>query len=290
MKKNLFVTGASGSLGWMLCHTARDNWTVYGAYNAHSVEINGVTTFHLDLTDYADLKQCIKEIKPDAVIHTAAASKPDYCQKYPEESHAINIDVPAVFAELCADMKIPFVFTSSDLVFDGIKGTYREDDPVNPVNLYGEQKVRAEERVLKRYPEAVVCRMPLMFGKGSPAHAGFFRSMVRAIQNGHELKLFTDEFRTPVSTATAAGGLLLVVEKARGLLHLGGRERISRYDFGLMLADVMGVTNPRITALRQQDMKLPAPRAADVSLDSAKAFALGYNPPALRDELLRLLR
>jgi dTDP-4-dehydrorhamnose reductase len=291
MKKNLrklLVTGASGFLGWMVCHQARKDWLVYGTYNSHPVGINDATTLHLDLTDYAGLKQCLKEIKPDAVIHTAAASRPDYCQKHPEESHAINVDVPADIAGLCADMDIPFVFTSSDLVFDGRHAPYKEDDPVNPVNLYGEQKALAEREILDRYPEAAVCRMPLMFGDESPAYASFFQTMVDAIKSGGELKLFTDEYRTPVSSRTAAHGLLIALEKVHGLIHLGGRERVSRYDFGVMLADVMGVTDAGLIALRQNDITLPAPRAADVSLDSSKAFALGYNPPALREELKRL--
>lgn len=288
--KKLLVTGASGFLGWVVCNVAKGRWQVYGLCNAHFVEIKGSVAVRVDLTDYCSLKACIRDIVPDAVIHTAAATKPNYCQEHPAASHAINVAATSNIAGLCADRNIPFVFTSSDLVFDGTKAPYKEEDPVNSVNLYGEQKVLAERAVLSRYPDASVCRMPLMFGDGSPAYSSFFQTMVNALQQGIELRLFLDEFRTPVSTRTAAEGIMIALAKTHGILHLGGRERISRYDFGVMLSEVMGVRDAKILRLRQQDMPMSAPRAADLSLDSAKAFALGYTPPPLREELKRLLQ
>lgn len=288
--KRLLVTGASGFLGWTLCNEAKDRWRVYGTYNAHPVDIAGVITMRIDLRQFVELKRCFNDIKPDAVIHAAAATKPNFCEEHPEESRAINVEASINIASLCADSNIPLVFTSSDLVFDGSNAPYKEKDPVNPINLYGEQKVVAERETLIRYPEAAICRMPLMFGDGSPAYSSFFQAMIHAIQNGLELKLFLDEYRTPVSTGTAAQGIMIALDGFHGILHLGGRERISRYDFGVMLADVMGVAVAKLVRLRQKDMPMSAPRAADLSLDSSKAFALGYNPPALREELEELLK
>ncbi|HEY9600584.1 MAG TPA: sugar nucleotide-binding protein, partial [Allocoleopsis sp.] len=108
---------------------------------------------------------------------------------------------------------------------------------------------------------------------------------IKMLREGQELRLFTDEFRTPVSGTTAAKGLLLALEKAEGLLHLGGKERVSRYEFGRLMVEVLELPQDGLKACRQQDVPMAAPRPADVSLDSSKAFALGYAPLSIREEL-----
>lgn len=251
----------------------------------HPVSQDGVRCVQVDLTDFASLKHVFNDAAPDAVIHTAALSSPNYCRQHPRESKAINVDASVFIAGLCADMKIPFVFTSTDLIFDGLNAPYREDDSLSPVNVYGEQKVMAEEGVLTAYPEAAVCRMPLMFGESSPAYRNFFQQTVNALRKGEEVRLFVDEYRTPAAGRTAAKGLLLALEKVKGLIHLGGIERISRYNFGLLMMDLLGVREAHLVRCESKEMIMSAPRAPDVSLDSSKAFALGYGPLSLRKEL-----
>jgi dTDP-4-dehydrorhamnose reductase len=286
--KKVLITGASGFLGWNICNIAKKEYHVYGTVYSHPLDIDDVQVIKLDLTDYNGLKRVFTEIKPDAVIHTAALTSPNYCQEHPEESEVINVDSSMNIAGLCADRAIPFVFTSTDLVFDGENAPYKEDDPVSPVNIYGEQKAASEERVLNTYPLAAVCRMPLMFGPASPAYSTFFQEMIDAMKNGGELKLFEDEIRTPVSAETAVKGIFISLEKGKGIIHLGGVERLSRYDFGILLSEVIRNNKADIVKLRQEDIPMAAPRAKDVSLDSAKAFGLGYKPLPLREELERL--
>ncbi len=281
----LLVTGASGFLGWNLCQIAASEWEVYGAYFSRSLTIPGTIPFKVDLTDFQDLKTQFQMIKPDAVIHLAAQSSPNRCQEQPAASHQMNVVVSRDIAGLCADADIPCAFASSDQVFDGLNPPYKEDDPVSPINLYGEQKARAEVEMLARYPKTAVCRMPLMFGQVPPTASSFLQPFIQALREKRELKLFVDEIRTPVSGTTAARGLLLAVQKAQGRLHLGGRERISRYDFGRLMVDVLELPPEGLKTSRQQDVKMSAPRPPDVSLDSSKAFVLGYAPPALRAEL-----
>ena len=287
--KKLIVTGASGFLGWNICQSVRQEWNVYGTVYSNSLEINGAEVIKLDLTNYKELKKAFHEISPDAVIHTAAASDPGYCQLHQNETRGINVDAAVNIAMLCSDINIPFVFTSTDLVFDGLNAPYREDDPVGPVNIYAEQKVMAEEKILKVYPESAVCRMSLMFGIPSPFNQSFIKPMIRAMRDGGELTLFVDEFRTPVSVNSATQGILVALEKLQGLIHLGGRERISRYDFGLLMEKLRSNHKAKLIPCNQKDIEMPAPRALDVSLDSSKALALGYNPLPLKEELERLL-
>ncbi|MBD1997642.1 NAD(P)-dependent oxidoreductase [Leptolyngbya sp. FACHB-541] len=285
--KKLLITGASGFLGWHLCQLAQTNWQVYGTYHRRSVEIPGVTLLPVDLTDFQALQRLFQQLQPDAVIHTAAASSPNFCQTHPEISHAINVSASCNLAGLSADAEIPCVFTSSDMVFDGRNAPYRESDPVCPVNHYGEQKVAAEVGMLARYPKAAVCRMPLMFG-AAPFAQSFIQPFIEKLRSGEELNLFIDEFRTPISGTAAAHGLLLALEKVHGYIHLGGKERMSRYEFGCLMVKVLELSMAKVSACRQADVKMAAPRPADLSMDSSLAFKLGFNPASVEAELQAL--
>jgi dTDP-4-dehydrorhamnose reductase len=283
--KKLLVTGASGFLGWNLCQLAQQEWEIYGTSFSHPLEIAGITPLKVDLRNYEELKRLFQDIQPNAVIHTAALSSPNFCQSNPEESQAINVTASCNIAGLCADSSIPCVFTSTDLVFNGLNAPYQETDAVSPVNLYGEQKVTAEEGMLERYPKTSICRMPLMFGVATPPAQSFMQPFIQTLREGKELSLFTDEFRTPVSGTTAAKGLLLALEKVNGRIHLGGKERVSRYEFGRLLVEVLELPSEGLKSCRQADVKMTAPRPPDVSLDSSKAFEIGYAPLSLRQEL-----
>lgn len=289
--KKLLITGASGFLGWNLCQIARQKWEVYGSYRSHAIVLPGVNAVKLDLTDRESLKNGLVEIQPNAIIHTAAQSKPNLCQEHPEESYQINVTASLNLANLCAERNLPYIFTSTDLVFDGLNPPYRETDPVSPISYYGEQKVLAERGILERYPKSVICRMPLMFGLPSPTANSFIQPFISTLREGKDLSLFVDEFRTPVSASTAAKGLLLALEKQfKGILHLGGKERLSRYQFGCLLAEILQISQARLVPCQQSDVPMSAPRSPDVSLDSSNAFALGYDPLSIREELMALQR
>jgi dTDP-4-dehydrorhamnose reductase len=286
--QKILVTGASGFLGWNLCQVARSAAEVYGTYFQQPIEIPGVKIQPIDLTDSDAVHRAIDRIAPDAIIHTAAASSPNFCQTNPELSTQINVRASQRLAAICAAEKIPFVFTSTDLVFYGDKAPYVETDPVDPINVYGEQKLTAEREILAAYPTASICRMPLMFGMAPPTATSFIQPWLRSLALGESLKLFVDEYRTPVSATTAAKGLLLAMDRSPGIVHLGGSERVSRYEFGLLLAERFGYDVALIQPIYQRDLPMAAPRAADVSMDNRKAIELGYHLPGLRTELAEL--
>ena len=288
--QKLLVTGASGFLGWNLCQQAQTSWEVHGTYFSHQVAIAGATLYKIDLTDFAELDSLFRQVNPDAVIHTAAASKPNFCQTNRDKAYAINVGAAVNIARLCGERRIPCAFTSTDLVFDGRNAPYRESDPVCPINYYGEQKAIAEQKMSDIYPKIALCRMPLMFGKPSPVSPSFLQGMISNLRSGKAINLFTDEFRTPANARATSQGLLLAVEQqVAGILHLGGKERISRYNFGLLLAELLQVDSDLIVPGKQSDVVMVAPRSPDTSLDSTKAFALGYEPLSIRAELTQIL-
>jgi dTDP-4-dehydrorhamnose reductase len=148
--------------------------------------------------------------------------------------------------------------------------------------------VLAEKGMMASYPEVTICRIPPLFGIPGTASMSFIQPMIQAMRTGKELRLFIDEFRTPISVQTAVQGILLSLEKATGLIHLGGAERISRYNFAHLLVEIFGFSRAKISPCKQKDVVMDAPRPPDVSLDSSKALALGYSPLTLREEIKKL--
>lgn len=289
-RPRLMVTGASGLLGHAICRMAADAWTVFAIYRHHVPQLPDISAIESDLNDPRHHHDLLRRIRPHAVIHAAANADVNACQNDPHGSEFINARVPARLAGLCARAGITYVFTSTDLVFNGRQAPYDEDAPVSPICVYGEQKARAEKAVLDACPGALVCRMPLLFGAGPYAGRHFSGHMLRAIRNGDTLRLFVDEYRTPVDSDSAADGILTLLGRAQGLVHLGGRQRMSRYDLGVALARHLHIPAEMIRPVRIDDVRMAAPRAADCSLVSHKAYALGYRPASLEVGLGRLVR
>lgn len=285
--KKLLVTGASGFLGYHLLRLASSEYEVYGLHYRHSLKANGVIPVRCNLTNYFELGDVLEDIAPDAVIHTAAISDANFCQQNKDLSNAVNVEATVNLSGVCADFQIPFLFTSSDLVFDGTQGMYKECDTKNPLNLYGEQKSLAEEQVLKIYPNATVVRLPLMFGKAESSVNNYLQKFIAELRNQNAVNLFFDEYRSVCGARSIATGLLQIVELQHrpDIIHLAGPQRISRYDFGLLAANAFGLDRSLLKRCSQRDVSTVAKRPADVSMDISLAQSLGYAPLSVSQEL-----
>ncbi|MBN1129723.1 MAG: NAD(P)-dependent oxidoreductase [Chitinispirillaceae bacterium] len=287
-RKKLLITGAAGFLGWNLCNAATGLYQVTGVSRTRPVAVEGVVAHQCDLTDPEAIALHFLSTTPDAVIHCAAMVNPNDCQERPLESRRINVEASFSIARQCGERGIPCIFVSTDLVFDGTHPPYNEESAPCPIGIYGEHKLEAEEGMRFRCADLCICRVPLMYGDVPPGASSFIQPMIAAFREGREITLFTDEYRTPACGASVAQGILLALEKVRGIVHLGGRERLSRYEFGMTVAAALGIEHPRIRGALQREVASAAPRPPDVSFDSSKAFGLGYAPLPIREELARL--
>jgi len=182
----------------------------------------------------------------------------------------VNAQATAILAELAEQAGARFLLVSTDLVFDGEKGWYREEDTPSPLSVYGRTKAAAETPVLS-IPRSVVVRMSLLFGPSLIGRPYFFDDQVAALREGRPLPLFSDEWRTPLSLATAARALLAIGRSdVRGLLHLGGPERMSRLEMGQRLAVYLGVDASTMVAALRSSMPAGEPRPRDTSLDCSR--------------------
>jgi dTDP-4-dehydrorhamnose reductase len=222
----------------------------------------------LDLTDFAAVRQEFQRQRPRLVIHCAALSKSPECQANPALARLLNVEVTAVLSELAAE--IPFIFFSTDLVFDGRTGNYDESAPVNPLGVYGTTKVQAEQIVLAN-PRHTVIRTSLNGGISAAGDRGFNEQMMLAWAQGRNLRLFTDEFRCPIAAAVTARAIWeLAAKNLPGLYHVAGAERLSRWEMGKLLVARHPDMAAKIEPGSIKDYE-GAPRAPDTSMCCAKA-------------------
>jgi len=269
----IWITGAGGLIGNYLVHLA--------PCHALQFEAFGLTRAKLDLLDFAAVRVAFRKHKPTAIIHCAAMSKSLECQANPTHARKINVEVTARLAELAAD--IPFVFFSTDMVFNGRKGNYVETDAVEPLSVYAETKVAAEQLVLAN-PRHTVIRTSLNGGTSPTGDRGFNEQLRLAWQAGQQPGLFVDEFRSPISAAvTARATWELLARGQTGLFHVAGAERLSRVAIGELLATRWPQLNPRFKVGSLRDCR-GVPRAPDTSLNSATAQKLlSFRLPGLTE-------
>ncbi|MEM1309066.1 MAG: SDR family oxidoreductase [Cyanobacteria bacterium P01_H01_bin.153] len=284
--RSLLITGASGLLGGHLCRQEKAGWQRWGTYHQQTVTTPQAKTLPLDLTAAESIQAVWEQVRPDAVIHTAALSQVGICQRQPDYSYQVNVAGTLALAQRCAQAQIPFIFTSTDLVFDGTAPPYSEGDRPCPINVYGEHKALAEAQILACYPAATICRLPLLVGAATPTAQSFVQPLLRAIAANTSQTLFTDEIRTPAAVNDVVQGLDLILEKAvTGIWHLGGCQRFNRYELGVLIAESFSVPITSLQPGLQASINLATPRPKDVSLNSQKAFDLGYAPQPLATAL-----
>lgn len=276
MNRRWLITGASGQLG---AHIVR---RLSGDPAGDDVVLPLVgpradaapPARRLDLADAAALAACLHEFRPTHVLHAGGMTAVAECHARPIDAFRVNVDATRVLIEVAARQGARVLYCSTDMVFDGQRAPYREADPPAPLSVYGRTK-RAAESLLRGLDRALVVRLPLLYGLPAAPRQTTFVQQIDALRRGEPLRLFIDEFRTPISLLDAAGALVeLARSETPGVIHVAGPERLSRYQMGERFAAALGIRDPRLEAVSRQSIAAAEPRPADLSLDGARFLKL----------------
>jgi dTDP-4-dehydrorhamnose reductase len=230
----------------------------------------GVAVQHVDLANAEALRACAAGFRPTHIVHLGAMTSVAECHARPAAAEEINVRAVRVLAEVADGLGARLLFSSTDMVFDGSRPPYRETDPPQPLSHYGQTKVAAE-RVLAGHERALVVRIPLLYGLPCAPRETTFVQQLAALRSGAPVRLFTDEYRTPVWLADAAGAVLgLARSELTGVIHLTGPERLSRYELVARCAALLGITEPNLVPVSRRDVGAAEPRPADLSLDGRR--------------------
>jgi dTDP-4-dehydrorhamnose reductase len=303
MSDTLLITGASGQLGaYVLRAAVRDRspvvaWGGPGTF-APRREVSlvaaagsAVPLLPLDLTSNDQLTSVFRSTRPRWILHLAAVSRVEACHRDPHRAWRINVDATRRLVELAAESQADLLLASTDMVFDGCRGDYGEGDRAEPLMEYARTKRAAEDLVLA-YDRGIVVRLSLLYGPSRNGRRNFFDRQCDQLGAGKPIRLFADEWRTPLGLHVAAGCLPLVARSGyRGVLHLGGTERMSRWEMGRRLARWLGRDPALVEADQAAQRDLAEPRPQDVSLDSRRIYTEfpGLPRPGFEESLHELL-
>ena len=293
----VLLTGASSSPGYKtLLELAGKGYQVYAVYNSHPIDVENslVKPVRLDLTETEKVVDFFNKVKPDIVIHMAALGDVNLCEENKDLAWRVNVETTKLLARLARKNGTRFLYLSTDYVFDGKRGMYREDDTPSPVNYYGLTKLVAEEIVKSMLDDYIIVRTSAVYGLGM-GRINFGKFLIEALSGGREVRAIVDQWLSPTLNTLLARAVVELLEKdAWGLYHVAG-ERVSRYEFAVKLAERFGFDTSLVKPAKMSDFSWRARRPRDSSLDPAKArstvsvnfSSLDYSLDLLYEEWVR---
>jgi dTDP-4-dehydrorhamnose reductase len=278
----ILITGAGGLLGGRLATLLTETHETTGLIRAQPAP-EGIPAIALDLADQTAVNKAMTDLRPDAVVHSAALADAEICERDPDRAHRDNVEATRAVATACRQTGARLITISTDLVFAGDGVGWAEDSLAVPRSVYGRAKLLAEEEAMKACPDAVVLRVALVAGRGHGPRLSASESIAQRLGRGETATLYDDEWRTPVDAESVAAAIGSVLERsaARGRFHLGGEERLTRFELGERVARLLDL-DPVLIRRASQATHKGAPRPRDVSLDIGRAREeLGFRPRSL---------
>src|SRR5690606_31940725 len=292
LTRKILVTGSNGLLGQKLTDLALadDRITLVATSRGENRPPikDGYTYIDLDIQDSDRLRTAVAEHLPQTIINTAAMTNVDACEHDPEGCRKLNIDAVATLVALCEEFGIHLVHLSTDFIFDGVAGPYIEDDQPNPLSLYGQSKLDAEQIIRQSTCKWAVLRTILVYG----VVADMSRSNIvlwakGALEKGQPLNVVNDQWRMPtLAEDLAQACIAAVVGEAEGIFHISGKDLFAIHELVAAVADFWQLDKSLIRQVSSTTLSQAAPRPARTGfvLDKAR-HGLGYEPHSFTEGL-----
>lgn len=265
----VLITGGTGLLGEALIATAGEQRRLTVAHvRNYQVRRAGVDYFLTDVRDFGKFADLFAEHHFDVVIHAAGIANVDYVERHFDEGWRSNVIGTQNIVDLARKENVRLVYISSNAVFDGKSAPYKEDDPTNPINKYGQIKVECEGIVRQQCPEALIVRPILMYGWQRPeARPNPVTWMIGRLQRGETSYLVTDVYENPLWSYQCAEAIWRAIELEKtGLFHIAGKNVVNRHELAMSVARVFGLDGSLIRPVESSFFPQIAPRPRNTSL------------------------
>jgi len=275
----ILVTGASGLLGLNLCLEKAKEHDIYGIVHQTQLANAPFMLIRQDLTNKNTIRRIFNQTKPELVVNCAAMANVDQCEKHPIPAAKINSEIPGYLAKNCAERAIPFIHISTDAVFDGEKGNYKETDVPNPLSIYAKTKLEGEKRVLDANPAALIARVNF-FGFSITGRRSLAEFFLRNLISSKKVYGFVDILFSPLYVNDLVETLFnMVKNKLSGIYHVVSSDHLSKYDFGILISEKFNLDGSIITPESYLKGKLIAKRSPNLFLDVSKLLSTGIEVP-----------
>lgn len=275
--KPLLITGGSGFLGGNLVSiVAGLGETCFTYHSSPCPPDSSGAAICMDVTNQAQTEKIVREISPAVIIHTAAATNAGYCEKHQQAAWDINVNGTRNVASAAEKVGARLIYASTDMVFGGGESYYSESDTPNPGHYYGKTKLMGEQMVQSVSSNYCIVRIALAYGCSANRAKCFTETILERVGQSESVRLFVDEYRTPVYSKNLCHALseLAGREDLQGIYHLAGPERLSRYEFGLKLAEIFGFDKKLLIPVSLDDITFGYERPRDLSLNHDRAASV----------------
>jgi dTDP-4-dehydrorhamnose reductase len=268
MPKEIIVIGGTGQVGKRLRSLAQARQIpVLATGHTRAADTSLVP---LDVRDRAQVINRFGSRRPSHVFLPAALTNVDYCEDHPDEAKAINVAGTRYVAEACQKAGAKLIYLSTEYVFDGKAGPYREDDRPNPLSVYARTKYEGEKIVLG-LPNGLVVRTTVVYD-WDPDSKNFIMGLIQRLSSGQAMRVPKDQKSHPTLARNLADALWEMAEKdLRGVYHFVGPDYLDRYEFALRAADVFGFDRSLIQPVTTAELNQKASRPLQAGLYTDKA-------------------
>tara|TARA_X000001036_G_scaffold106949_1_gene100004 strand:- start:317 stop:1183 length:867 start_codon:yes stop_codon:yes gene_type:complete len=284
--KKILITGAFGQLGTSLCEVL-SNKSILATGRVMTLT-EKYHCMELDITNQENVKELIRNYKPDIIIHLAAMTDVDGCEKNPETAFEINVGATE---NLLKNFNGKFIYVSTDYVFDGEEGPYYEDDKVNPVSVYGKTKLYGENLVQESDLEWIILRSNIIFSYNDRTKASFVNWVVDSLKKKQMITVVNDQWNNPTWTNDLANVMSMMIEKnICGIYHYGGGDFLNRYEFAKMIASTFSLDRELIKPITTLELNWLAQRPLKSGLYTNKIeLDLGIEPLPIQKALDKMV-
>ena len=277
----ILITGAFGQLGYALQTTLSKNSDYELICTGRNI-LEGQEGIPIDIRNQVGLKEVINSTSPDLVVNLAAMTNVDACEKNPKLAGEINV---AGLQHICDSFSGKIIQLSTDYVFDGKAGPYKEEDQVCPVSIYGKTKLAAEHILLDSNLNNLVVRGNVLYDYSSHTNASFLNWVVLSLKEGKEIKVVKDQYNNPTWTRSMADIIYLCISNdINGIIHWGDADYLSRYDFSKIIAEKYSLDSSLIKPILTEELDQIARRPLQSGLIADKLInMLEVIPPSIND-------
>ena len=290
----IVITGSNGLLGQSLLNLLLKNKEEYQIFGfSRGENRSGRSDFSyvsIDITDKEKLKQQLIDIKPDFIVNTAAMTQVDDCETHKEACDLLNVSVVKWLMEISEEIKSHLIHLSTDFIFDGKKGYYKETDPPNPLSYYGLSKLKSEEVLVNSKINYTILRTILVYGKVFDMSRSNIVLWVKAmLEQNKEITIVNDQFRTPTYVEDLALACKISIDKkAKGIFNISSSKLLSVYEIAQEIADAFQLDKTLIKPISTSTLNQTAPRPAKTGFDLSKTNKiLEFYPKSFKEDLQR---
>ncbi|MEY4646172.1 MAG: dTDP-4-dehydrorhamnose reductase [Bacteroidota bacterium] len=297
MKKTILITGSNGLLGQKLVDllSKEENIQLIATAKGENrlPNLEGYVYQSLDITDSQQVNEVFAAFKPQIVIHTAAMTNVDTCESDLEGCESLNVKAVEYLVNACEKQGSFLCHLSTDFIFDGADGPYDEEATPNPISIYGESKLKAEKIIQASSIRWAIARTVLVFGiVPDMSRTNIILWVKKSLEEGKQINVVTDQFRTPTLAEDLAMGCWLIAQKeAEGIFNISGEELLTPYEMAIQTAEYFHLPKELIKPADSSTFTQPAKRPPRTGfiLDKAKRV-LGYQPRSFNEGIALLAK